>query len=256
MNGFLRRLAARATGQETPIHAAAISPYAASTIPWGEALPLREEAAVAPGAEPGARALSRVPAVVAQALNRPVASDVDGVPGSVPARRMGTQDAIHVEPEFAAPPGATPSTATPPDAVAPSARRDAIRLARASTAVPAAQDAHQRSFHEKALMPAADRQDELSELSPASATAPEPLLPFSPPQAMLPSGAPRAPALVRQARPGTGTLVEETTEVHVSIGRIEITAMHETPAPRRPAPQANKPMSLDEYLAKRETGRS
>jgi len=237
MNGFLRRLAARATGQETPIHAAAISPYTASAIPWGGALPLREEAAVAPGAEPGARALSRVPAVVAQALNRPDTPDVDGIPGSVPALQMGPHDAIPVEPEFAAPPGATLSTATPPDAVASSAR----------------QDAHQRSFHETALMPTAHRQDELSELNPASATAPEPLLPFSPP-AMSPSGAPLAQALVRQAH--HGTLVEETTEVHVSIGRIEITAMHETPAPRRPAPQANKPMSLDEYLAKREAGRS
>lgn len=254
MNGFLQRLAARATGQATPIHAAAISPYTAAAIPWGEALPLREEASVAPGVEPGARALSRVSVVVAQALNRPDTPDVDGVPGSVPARQMGTQDAIHVEPEFAAPPGAVPSTATPPDVVAPSVRRDAIRLARASTVVPAAQDAHQRSFHEKALMPTAHRQDELSELNPASATAPEPLLPFSPPPAMSPSGAPLAQALVRQAR--HGTLVEETTEVHVSIGRIEITAMHETPAPRRPAPQANKPMSLDEYLAKREAGRS
>lgn len=248
MNGFLQRLAARATGQATPIHAAAISPYTAAAIPWSEALPLREEASVAPGVEPGARALSRVSVVVAQALNRPDTPDVDGVPGSVPARQMGTQDAIHVEPEFA-----VPSTATPPDVVAPSVRRDAIRLARASTVVPAAQDAHQRSFHEKAHMPTAHRQDELSELNPASATAPEPLLPFSPP-AMSPSGAPLAQALVRQAH--HGTLVEETTEVHVSIGRIEITAMHETPAPRRPAPQANKPMSLDEYLAKREAGRS
>lgn len=254
MNGFLRRLAARATGQATPIHAAAISPYTASAIPWVEALPLREEASVAPGAEPGARALSRVPAAVVQALSRPDTPDVDGVPVSVPARRMSTQDAIHAEPQLAAPPGAAPSAATPPDAVAPSAWRDAIRLARASTVGPAAQDAHQRSFHEKALMPAAHRQDELSEFGPASATTPEPLLPFSPLPAMSPSGAPFAPALVRQAR--LGTLVEETTEVHVSIGRIEITAMHETPAPRRPAPHANKPMSLDEYLAKREAGRS
>lgn len=102
-------------------------------------------------------------------------------------------------------------------------------------------------------MPTAYRQDELSEFGPASATAPEPLLPFSPPPAMSPSGAPLAQALVRQAR--HGPLVEETTEVHVSIGRIEVTAVHEAPPPRRPAPKANKPMSLDEYLTKREAGR-
>lgn len=45
--------------------------------------------------------------------------------------------------------------------------------------------------------------------------------------------------------------VEETTEVHVSIGRIEVTAMHETSPPKRQAPAAAKPMTLDEYLARR-----
>jgi hypothetical protein len=48
---------------------------------------------------------------------------------------------------------------------------------------------------------------------------------------------------------------EETTEVHVSIGRIEVTAVHETPPPRLPPPRAAKPMSLDEYLARRRGGR-
>lgn len=46
--------------------------------------------------------------------------------------------------------------------------------------------------------------------------------------------------------------VEETTEVHVSIGRIEVTAVHETPPPKRQAPVTAKPMTLDEYLARRQ----
>jgi hypothetical protein len=45
--------------------------------------------------------------------------------------------------------------------------------------------------------------------------------------------------------------IEETTEVHVSIGRIEVTAVHEAPPPKRQAPTSAKPMSLDEYLARR-----
>ena len=46
----------------------------------------------------------------------------------------------------------------------------------------------------------------------------------------------------------------EPTEVHVSIGRIEVTALQApTPTQRTPA-SARKPMALDEYLAKR--GRS
>ena len=47
------------------------------------------------------------------------------------------------------------------------------------------------------------------------------------------------------------TTASDTNEVHVTIGRIEITAVHSS-QPSKPAPSpANKPMSLDEYLAKR-----
>ena len=48
--------------------------------------------------------------------------------------------------------------------------------------------------------------------------------------------------------------VDEITEVHVSIGRIEVTAVHESPPPKRQAPTPAKPLSLDEYLARRGRG--
>jgi hypothetical protein len=60
------------------------------------------------------------------------------------------------------------------------------------------------------------------------------------------SGAERRPG---GSRPAT---VEETTEVHVSIGRIEVTAVHEAPPPKRAAPRRPAPMSLDEYVATRQ----
>jgi len=45
---------------------------------------------------------------------------------------------------------------------------------------------------------------------------------------------------------------ESDTEVHVNIGRIEITAVHEAPAARpRPKP-ADRLMSLEQYLARRD----
>jgi hypothetical protein len=47
---------------------------------------------------------------------------------------------------------------------------------------------------------------------------------------------------------------DEITEVHVSIGRIEVTAVHESPPPKRQAPTPSKPLSLDEYLARRGRG--
>jgi hypothetical protein len=64
-----------------------------------------------------------------------------------------------------------------------------------------------------------------------------------------------ASSVDHRGRTGSG-MVEETTEVHVNIGRIEVTAIHE-PAPSQPAaPRRNPPMSLDDYLARRQGGRS
>lgn len=49
---------------------------------------------------------------------------------------------------------------------------------------------------------------------------------------------------------------EETTEVHVTIGRIEVTAVQEAEA-QKPAPRRRPaPMSLDEYIARRQGGRA
>ncbi len=53
---------------------------------------------------------------------------------------------------------------------------------------------------------------------------------------------------------GRQSQVDEITEVHVSIGRIEVTAVHESPPPKRQTPAAAKPLSLDEYLARRGRG--
>ncbi|MDP1637702.1 MAG: hypothetical protein Q8K74_06715 [Candidatus Nitrotoga sp.] len=44
---------------------------------------------------------------------------------------------------------------------------------------------------------------------------------------------------------------DEITEVHVSIGRIEVTAVQESSPPKRQTPTSAKPLSLDEYLARR-----
>jgi hypothetical protein len=50
-----------------------------------------------------------------------------------------------------------------------------------------------------------------------------------------------------------GARREENTEVHITIGRVEVTAMY-PPPPDKPAspamPRRPPPMSLDEYLEK------
>ncbi len=48
----------------------------------------------------------------------------------------------------------------------------------------------------------------------------------------------------------------DPAEVHVSIGRIEVTAVHEAQPPRRQQAHGPKPIAgLDQYLARRRSGR-
>lgn len=83
---------------------------------------------------------------------------------------------------------------------------------------------------------------------------PSPLLPLK--NAARPSALKASAAAQRGEHSGSGRQgqVDEITEVHVSIGRIEVTAVHESPPPKRQAPTPAKPLSLDEYLARRGRG--
>ncbi len=90
---------------------------------------------------------------------------------------------------------------------------------------------------------------------PTDLVLPDPLLAPTPHGA--PHGAPHDEP-VTSAEP-TGLRLAKTepepTEVHVHIGRIEVTAVAETtPAPKRSRPR-REPMSLDEYLAQRQRER-
>jgi hypothetical protein len=68
-----------------------------------------------------------------------------------------------------------------------------------------------------------------------------------------PRPAPLVPLTTRSTAGGMhASPHDEPNEVHIHIGRIEVTAVHESATPRRPAgaPTA-PPMSLQEYFAKR-----
>ncbi len=95
------------------------------------------------------------------------------------------------------------------------------------------------------------RRPSLTQPIPAPIARVEPLLP---PAGKLAEAVRPAMSLDKQER-GKASMIEETTEIHVSIGRIEVMAIHE-PAPSKPAACRRKaPMSLDEYLAGRQGGR-
>lgn len=94
--------------------------------------------------------------------------------------------------------------------------------------------------------------------APASAeTLPAPLIPehLSAPGETTP---PRTPGSQAQGK-GHSTTPEPTAEpdeIHIHIGRIEVTAMQDIPAPRpRHRQKGQQPMSLDDYLARRESSR-
>jgi hypothetical protein len=82
---------------------------------------------------------------------------------------------------------------------------------------------------------------------------PDPLLPPQPRTLAPASGAIRSKPVTppgATARPDA-----EPTEVHVTIGRIEITAVHEAAPPQRAAKPRRPLMSLDDYLNQRQKGR-
>jgi len=103
----------------------------------------------------------------------------------------------------------------------------------------------------------------------ATATADDPGVNIPPPLVSSPNAAAQTPNATagepirpsargsREAQLGNApTPTSEPTEVHVHIGRIEVTAVAEA-TPARSKPRTGKaPMSLDEYLAQRERGRT
>lgn len=267
MNGFLQRLAARALGQPAAIHAATATPLsmpAADPMPAvAEALPATFHSnAAAPATrqtEPASPTASRpVPAVAAHVpAQQPISA-----PLPAPQPRIEARENLPGMPSQAQ----SPSWEQAPDEFAPQA--------------PASDPAPRANRPPPALMPPAasgEATDPLPAKPPRQTDEPAPVVaqptPSNPlpagdliPEPLLPPALQEAPRLragqisaALPARPQPpGPAVEETTEVHVSIGRIEITAVHEAP-PTRPAPRSgkgNKPMSLDEYLARRRGGGS
>lgn len=261
MNGFLQRLAARALGQPAAIHAATASPMsmpAAEPMPAGaEALPTmphsddaapatRQTRPASPTASPPVAAVAAqqplaAPLPVPQARNEAREHQSDIHP---PAQTPPREQALH-EPAPRAPDADLGSRANrpPPVLMPPAASGEAASILSATPPQPTGESA-----------PAATQPVPSNPLMKGE-RLPEPLLPPTSPEAPRPRAGQISAAL--PARPQfPGPAVEETTEVHVSIGRIEITAVHEAP-PSRPAPRAgkgNKPMSLDEYLARRQGG--
>lgn len=232
MSGFFGHLAARAMGEAGAVHSVARLPYAAAPTLLeatgdGAALPSPALHGASPvdGVPPAPRGSSPGPAGATEAEDPAVIGGQ--TPADEPAQQRATsQDRGKAHSEASKAPNA-PWVAPPAPAL----------LARpAARTIPAAVEG------------------EPGEMRQGAKPFPQPLLPLQ----LAERGAAQSPAAAAVRRPERPAWrgVEESPEVHVSIGRIEVTAVHEAPAPKRIQPKARQALSLEEYLARRQRGRS
>lgn len=253
MSGSLMRLVGRALGLgSTTVHSAARLPYApppALAEPAGPAAP--------PDSIPGAGApvAERMPARDPVTRFYPHEDNLDGLVFEAPAPESTKN----------APAGRKRDAEPHPEAGEGSERRDDPAEPEAAATGGRTRTAHAPErlmepvpeLHGRGSPKADENGSGVYEGTAADripAEFAEPLLPLEA-APRLPSW--RAGALFPDASrgPASAKRSEETTEVHVSIGRIEVTAVHEAPPSKRSPTPASKPMSLAEYLARRRGGR-
>jgi hypothetical protein len=229
MNGFLQRLVERAMGQSSPLRVAAASPFAHTLASAEPTLPLPE--LLRP--ETGAADTSYAPQTSVQP-QMPTQTPI----GQSRAARSPAERLARTRNQPAQPKASAADSRTPPAATMPLS----VPVERAVT--------RDSGWSGPETPPQSLATSERQNASTAVAQ-PIPLLPPRPDAESSARDALRFDMPVR----GHAATVEETTEVHVSIGRIEVTAVHEAAPPPRKTPRRNPPMSLDDYLARRNEDR-
>ncbi|WP_287964487.1 hypothetical protein [Diaphorobacter sp.] len=242
MNGLLQRLAARATGSAWTVRSDARLPFAgAPGIVQAQAVEPSE-----PAAAPRPAQASAGPAAIAQQAVPPAAEPAHGAsPPAARTRQMAAaQDsattaprpeqkpaaAIHAEADPAGPPGLDDMAHTTETVAAPTAARH----------IPPAHAQGPAAHADPAPLLPAGKAPEAAPTPHVRAAAAHPGTPRAPhalPPPWTPSPTQAAPA--------------EPAEVHVHIGRIEVTAIAQPQPPRRAARERAQPLSLDAYLARR-----
>ena len=228
MSGYLHNLARRALRRTSPLHSVAILPFAsAPSLP-----PQEEESRVALRPLPRKReSPDAARDVKPDAANRP-ARDEDA-----PTRRAPERD---------------PHRLLVPEPLVPPPARMAAPLARAH---PLADDS---GITPRATASATQKPGRAVASREPHDTASEGT---SPPQEMAsPRVAPerqvmtvtsrRAPATTAIQGPRPLQAVETATEVHLSIGRVEVAVLAQSPAPKETRPRA-RTMSLAQYEQRR-----
>ena len=263
MSGLLHRLADRAAGRAPRVRSNAALPYAAEALDWTggtEAAPLsapapaHRDAAVAPHPPPeAARPMPDAAIPLRATEHRANAAETARAPAATEA------PAAQPPPAAAAEPAAVQRIETSE----PRAPRLLVRPARhptteADEGSPGPAEPIPAAVAPPPVPPPLRRSMPGEPVAPAAATGVPPTR-FPPPRRLMPA----APVTVELGGMGTtasgsaaprasagGRAGETANEVHVHIGRIEVTAVRE-PAARRSKPAPAPLQSLDAYLATR-----
>jgi hypothetical protein len=275
MKGLLHRLAARAVGRAVPVRADARLSFGGAGLGWADAgeqaaslgrqaartMPLGESVAPVPPAhdrELGRR--SEAGAMPFSSMSGPFTHPRgDEVPAA--PRLFEPQQARPVEPRLLC----TASAQTPPPE---SGERSSARSSAVTVEVAPRRtievSGEGLAFVTKLLVesssdtpdtpvmrPSPESKDPALKM-PGPAALPPALRPAS--SSAQPNAAFSAPKVSHSpasaARQGAAAAGDDRTEVHIHIGRIDVTALPDAPLRRAPAAAA-APMSLDAYLARR-----
>jgi len=252
MKGLLHRLAARATGTALPVHSNARLPFSDIDMTWIGDTPGPDDTPP-PGTQDGT--IASAPAPVATAGTPAETGMPQDVTEPAPMLPDFHETASH-RPAVATP-SALPERTDRSGSPVPS-EHPAIRARVAATE---AKETFRESPHAGTdSRPRTDTTETATSTGPerqagrhdrhavhAPFTAPPPMMPPAPVSTTAPTPLIQHPRIAQPEAPVTRP-GDEPHEVHIHIGRIEVTAAHEK-APVRPGPKARKPaLSLDAYL--------
>lgn len=266
MTGPISRLARDAVSPTRPtIHAMARLPYMPPPVlhpiedagmPAAAMMPATPATRPSSSAMPTPGAISGPQAVFADDTSRnAIDTDNSAEPGHEPFLTSRPSSTRH--PSTMPPPSrsedpypaalmpASPAQGPAPSAAAPGATAAADETGALARATPSS--GFEPAQTSSAPPPQAHASDQYATRGTSARTIPDALLPPIGQGARSTLSSPAAASAQR-----TPAAAESATEVHVHIGRIEVTAVQAPAAPRPAARGGPQPMSLDEYLARRE----
>lgn len=266
MSGLFLRLAAQATGQRGMLHSPARLPYQAPPERLEQAFPAWP--AMAPAAERAVVQRQQAAAPESSAVRLPPPIGREESARQAMPRAAAKESALPL-PQSPAPAGRHGE----PIPSEPSLWPDAPLRNPVDTAMPTRSAAPESSATvqaQAALQPSASVDEPRAELSrlpraelhaDGHSSAPRPELRAAQPvpaavalpPPLLPANAPHAPSPQQSAAPQVAPAVSAHApdEVHIHIGRIEVTAIQENKPASKASRKGTPPLSLDAYLARR-----